>query len=193
MDKKNMVFIGQSLDGYIADRNGGLDWLQAIPNPAQDDMGYVKFMESIDAIVMGRITFETVCSFDVDWPYHKPVFVLSHTLKSIPGEYVGKAELIKGSISSIIKQLHQKAYDRLYIDGGATVQSFLKEDRVDELIVTTLPVLLGGGIPLFSELPEKLEFDLVESKVFLGQVVQSHYKRKRKDCCWQNVPTRKDQ
>jgi dihydrofolate reductase len=193
MDKKNRVFIAQSLDGYIAGRNGELDWLQAIPNPTQDDMDYTKFMEGVDAIVMGRKTFDTVCSFDVDWPYHKPVFVLSHTLKSIPEEYKEKAELIKGSISSILKQLHQKEYYRLYIDGGATVQSFLKEDRVDELIVTTLPVLLGGGVPLFSQLPEKLEFDLVESKVFLDQVVQSHYKRKKKDCCWQNVPTRKRQ
>lgn len=72
MERKNKVFIAASLDGYIADKNGGLEWLNSISNPDNIDMGYAHFMNDIDAIVMGRVTFETVCDFDVDWPYNKP-------------------------------------------------------------------------------------------------------------------------
>ena len=85
----NIVYIATSLDGYIADKEGGLDWLNCVPNPHQDDMGFVDFMNSIDALVMGRNTFETVCGFDMPWPYNKPVFVLSNTLKSIPEKGAG--------------------------------------------------------------------------------------------------------
>jgi dihydrofolate reductase len=82
--RKNLVFIAQSLDGYIADRNGGLEWLNAVPNPDRQDLGYESFYQGTDALVMGRNTFETVCGFETDWPYDKPVFVLSRTLDSVP-------------------------------------------------------------------------------------------------------------
>lgn len=179
MEKKNSVFIARSLDGYIADKNGGLDWLNSIPNPDNIDMGYGDFISQIDAIVMGRKTFETVCSFDCDWPYTKPVFVLSRTLTSIPKEYKDKAALIEGSLSGIVEQLNQKGFNRLYIDGGTTIQGFLKEDLIDELIITTIPTLLGGGIPLFSELPKALSFEHVDSQVYLNELVQDHYRRIR--------------
>ncbi|GAA3631728.1 dihydrofolate reductase family protein [Flavivirga jejuensis] len=179
MDKRNIVFIGRSLDGYIADKKGGLDWLQATPNPDQIDMGYKKFMSQVDAIVMGRITFETVCNFDCDWPYTIPVFVISNTIESIPDDYKEKAALVKGSLSEVLKTIHQKGYNQLYIDGGKTIQEFLKEDLIDELIITTIPILLGGGSPLFSELPKELKFEHVASNVFLNEVVQNHYSRKR--------------
>ena len=94
MDKKNSVFIGVSIDGYIADRNGGLEWLDMIPNTENSDMGYIEFTSDIDALVMGRTTFETVLGFDVDWPYEKPVFVLSTTLDEIPESHNGKAFLV---------------------------------------------------------------------------------------------------
>ena len=80
MNIKNSVFIATSLDGYIADKNGKIDCLNSIPNPDNNDMGYVEFNKGIDALVMGRTTFETVLGFDVDWPYSKPVFVLSNKL-----------------------------------------------------------------------------------------------------------------
>jgi len=179
MEKRNKVFIATSLDGYIADRDGGIDWLQLIPNPGHQDMGFNKFMEQVDAIVMGRNTFELVCSFDIDWPYPVPVFVMSRTLSSIPDDFSDKAELIKGTLSEILESIHQKGYNRLYVDGGQTVQSFLQEDRIDEITITTIPVLLGGGVPLFSLLPEALEFELVHSEVWLSEIVQSHYRRKK--------------
>ena len=179
MEKRNLVFIGTSLDGYIADRNGGLNWLTAIPNPEQSDMGYTEFMAQVDALVMGRKTFETVCGFEGDWPYAKPIFIVSRTLDTIAEEYRDKAELVKGSLVQILEKIHNEGYHRLYIDGGVTIQNFLKEDLIDEITITTIPIVLGGGSALFSVLPKELEFTLVASKIFLNQLVQSRYARKR--------------
>mgnify|MGYP001823243788 FL=1 len=176
---KNSVFIATSLDGYIADKNGGIEWLHAIPNPDHNDMGYVEFIQEIDAIVMGRSTFETVIGFDVEWPYNIPVFVLSNTLKEIPDSHKEKAFLVKGKLTEILDQIHRQGFYLLYIDGGATIQSFLKEDLIDELVLSTIPVLLGGGSSLFGELSRKLEFELIKSKTYLNQITQSHYKRKK--------------
>ena len=155
MNKKNSVFIATSIDGYISDKTGGLDWLNAIPNPENDTMGYVEFMETVDALVMGRTTFETVCGFDVDWPYTKPVFVLSTTLKELPESHKGKAFLVKGTLMEILDHIHTKGFPRLYIDGGITIRNFLEADLIDEMILTTIPILLGGGSSLFSELPKE--------------------------------------
>ncbi len=179
MDKKNSVFIATSLDGYIADKNGGIDWLHSIPNPDNEDMGYVEFTNGIDTLVMGRTTFETVVGFDVPWPYNKPVFVLSNKLKEIPESHKEKAFLVNGTLTEILEQIHGKGYGRLYIDGGKTIQSFLKEDLIDEMTITTIPYLLGGGIPLFSELAKRLDFECVDSNIYLDQVVQNHFVRKR--------------
>lgn len=174
-----MVFIAKSLDGYIADSNDELDWLQIVPNPDKLDFGYEKFINRVDALVMGRVTFEIVCSFDCDWPYKIPVFVLSSSLDLISEEYKEKAEIVSGTLSEIIKKLNSKGYSQLYIDGGATIQSFLKEDLIDEIIVTTIPILLGGGTSLFGELPNNMEFEHVESILYLDAIVQNCYIRKR--------------
>lgn len=181
MEMKNSVYIATSLDGYIANRKGGIGWLDSIPIPDNEDMGYVNFSNNIDALLMGRTTFETVLGFDVEWPYKKPVFVLSSTLNEIPESHKGKAQLIRGTLSEILEQIHKKGCLRLYIDGGKTIQSFLKEDLIDEMIITIFPILLGGGAPLFSETAKELEFTLVESKVYLNQLVQHHYRRNRKN------------
>jgi dihydrofolate reductase len=177
VERSNKVFIATSIDGYIADRNGGLDWLNEVPNPDGIDMGYGEFIKGIDAVVMGRKTFETVCGFDIDWPYTVPVFVISNSLKSIPVKYSGFAELVSGSLREILDLIHKKDYNNLYIDGGTTIQGFLREDLIDEMTITTIPVLLGGGARLFSDLPDELKFELAESKVFLGQIVQNCYTR----------------
>jgi len=177
MEKTNRVFIATSLDGYIADKNGGLDWLNSIPIPEGIDLGYGEFIEQIDALVMGRTTFETVCGFDIDWPYQKPVFVLSNTLEVIPEKFKEKAQLVKGTLNDILKQIHLKGYSHLYIDGGATIQGFLKEDLIDKMVITIIPTLLGGGIPLFSELSAELEFECIKSEVYLNKIVQNHFRR----------------
>ncbi|MBP2833038.1 dihydrofolate reductase [Aquimarina sp. U1-2] len=179
MDKANKVFIATSLDGFIADKNGGLDWLYSVPNPNNEDNGYVEFMSSVDALVMGRNTFETILGFDIDWPYEKPVFVLSRSLKTIPESHREKAFLVNGPLTEVLKQIHERGHYGLYIDGGSTIQSFLKEDLIDEIIISRIPVILGRGFPLFDELPNKLEFELTQTKVFLNQITQSRYIRKK--------------
>ncbi|MGH1335706.1 MAG: dihydrofolate reductase family protein [Aureispira sp.] len=179
MSNKNIVFIATSLDGYIAGPNGELDWLNSVPNPEHQGTGFEELMEEIDALIMGRVTFETVCSFGGEWPYNKPVFVLSHSLKEIPKPLQSHVFLQKGSLKDVLQQIHQQGFHQLYIDGGQTVQSFLAEDLIDELRVTTLPILLGAGISLFGHLSHPLAFHHLKTVVYLDQLVQTHYQRKR--------------
>lgn len=175
MENKNIVFIAKSIDGFIAGENGELDWLNSIANPDNDDMGYSSLMEEIDAIVMGRTTFETVLCFDGPWPYSKHVFVLSNALKEIPESLSDKVTLLKGPEGEILKAIHAMNYHTLYIDGGRVVQNFLKADLIDELRITTMPILLGGGFPLFDILPTTINCIHIKTEVFLEQVVQSQY------------------
>ncbi len=175
----NIVYIATSLDGYISDKDDGLDWLDSIPNPDNIDMGYGELMNRIDGLVMGRKTFETVCGFDCPWPYTKPVFVLSNSLTTIPEGYEEKAELVNGPLAEVLETLNANGHKNLYIDGGTTIQSFLKEDLIDEMIITVLPILLGGGSPLFGELAHLMSFEHVKTEVMLDAIVQSHYCRRR--------------
>lgn len=179
MENKNYVFIARSLDGFIADKNGGIDYLYSVPNPEQNDMGFVELCSKVDAIVMGRTTFEKVLSFNVPWPYPFPAFVVSSSLKEVPSAYKDKVEILCGTPQEITDSLHQKGFQNLYIDGGATVQNFLNEDLIDEMILTTIPILLGGGIPLFGELPKSMMWEHVKSEVFLDAITQDTYRRKR--------------
>jgi len=178
MNGQNIVFIAQSLDGYIAGPKGELDWLDSIPNPDGDAMGYNVMMDQTDAIVMGRNTFDTVCGFGGEWPYAKHVFVLSHTLDKVPDPLQTKVTILKGRPGQVLQEIHARKYYNLYIDGGLTIQEFLKEDLIDELRITTFPILLGGGYPLFGPLKAPLSFELVASKIYLDQLVQNVYKRK---------------
>jgi len=177
MKPKNKVFIATSLDGFIADKNGEVDWLHSLPNPDNDDMGWRKFIAQIDAIVMGRNTFETVLGFDMEWPYQVPVFVLSNTLSKVPDGYEGKAEIVNGPLKKVLEHIHNKGYYNLYIDGGKTIQSFLREDLIDEMTLTIIPYLLGGGVPLFGALRERTLFECRETEIFLGKAVQNRYVR----------------
>lgn len=179
MKGKNYVFIASSLDGRIADRNNKIDWLNEVPNPTNIDMGYASFMDKVDAVVMGKTTFEVVLSFGIDWPYTKPVFVLSNSMEKVSKELEGKVEIISGTPNEIVDYLNNKGYSNLYLDGGYTVQSFLKEDLVDEMTITTMPIVLGGGPSLFGEIAQELRFKHVKSEVLLNEIVQSTYIRKR--------------
>ncbi len=177
--KSNKVFIATSLDGFIADSDGGIGWLDTFPEINTVNTGYKTFVASIDALVMGRHTYETVLGFDVPWPYAKPVFVLSNTLKEIPGELEGKVFLQNGPLIEVLKRIHAQGYHQLYIDGGSLIQSFLKEDLIDEMVITTIPVLLGQGIPLFGAVSEHLKFRCAETTLFFETVVQNRYVRQK--------------
>lgn len=178
MKFKNKVFIATSLDGYIADKDGGIDWLDTFPEINNIDSGYHAFIADIDAMLMGRATFEKVLSFNVPWPYEIPVYVLSNSLKDIPPDYKDKVVIVNGKLEDVLEQIHQNGHYKLYIDGGKTIQSFLGENLIDEMIITVIPILLGSGIPLFGDLPTPVIFECRSSKIFLDKIVQNHFVRK---------------
>ncbi|MGR5408312.1 dihydrofolate reductase family protein [Vibrio sp. PNB22_8_1] len=175
----NIVFIATSLDGYIADKQGKLDWLYSVPNPDHVDTGFFALMERIDGLVMGRNTLDVVLSFDCDWPYRKPVFVLSNTMTTVPQGYEDKVFLVKGELKDVLADLNAKGFKELYIDGGVTIQNFLKEDLIDEIVITRFPILLGGGATLFGKLDQPLNFKVTKSEIVLDTLVQTTYVRKR--------------
>ena len=175
---KNYVYIATSLDGYIAGKNDNLDWLPSPDIELNLELGFEAFMNKVDALVMGKNTFEMVRSFGIPWPYTKPVFVVSNSMSKVPEGYEDKIKLVRGKPKEILEQVHSDGFKNLYIDGGKTVQNFLKEDLIDELIITTIPVLLGEGKSLFSTLENKLDFECISASVDKG-IVQTHYKRKK--------------
>lgn len=134
-------------------------------------------MSAIDALVMGRNTFEKVLSFGI-WPYDKPVFVASNSLPTLASELMGKAFLLRGTPQEMVAGINQQGFSNLYIDGGQMIQSFLRVSLIDELIVTTVPTLLGGGIPLFGSLQQAVQLELISSEVLLNQLVKTRYKVK---------------
>ncbi|MBY5992204.1 dihydrofolate reductase family protein [Ferrimonas balearica] len=180
----HVVYIATSLDGYIADRDGGLDWLHSVPNPEGDDLGFAEFIAGVDALVMGRNTYQTLLDFDLElpaqWPYPKPVYVVSRQPVTVPAALEGKVfALAADDPRGLSDRLAELGHQRLYVDGGRTIQGFLAAELIDELILTQIPILLGGGVPLFGALAEPQAFELVHSEVLLGALVKSHYRRRR--------------
>lgn len=176
----NTIYIATSLDGFIAREDGSVDWLMDLPNPGNSDYGFSVFFKSIHGIIMGRKTFETVLTFK-EWPYprKKPVFVLTNSLTKLPAGLPPLVELVKGELKDIINALKNKGISNLYIDGGETIQGFLKEDLIDEMIITRVPILLGSGIPLFGKINAELKFEHVKTDVYNNILVKSRYTRKR--------------
>ncbi|AFY55838.1 dihydrofolate reductase [Rivularia sp. PCC 7116] len=172
----NYIYIATSLDGFIATEDGSIDWLYEFPSPENSDYGYAEFIGGIDAIVMGRNTFEKVLTFG-EWVYDKPVFVLSNSLTEVPQDVVGKAEIVCGDIKNLVIQLDRQGYHNLYIDGGGTIQSFLKQDLIDEMIITTFPIILGGGFPLFNKLDKMLKFKYQKTEIYHNTLVKNYYTR----------------
>jgi dihydrofolate reductase len=169
---KASVFIATSLDGFIARHDGGLDWL-----PADDcePHGYDEFIASVDAIVIGRKTFETVLSFG-DWPYGKRrVIVLSTRLSDLRAPSGAVCEFMAGPPHEIVAGLAQLGLKHLYVDGGVTIQRFLEAGLIQHLTTTRIPVLLGGGIPLFGLLSHDIRLQHVATRSFASGMVQSEY------------------
>ena len=168
------VFIAASVDGYIARSDGGLDWLPA--SGSGEDYGYAAFAASVDALVMGRKTFETVLSFGA-WPYTgKRVVVLSSGTVDVPDAHVDDVEVLALEPGAVLRHLGADGVRRVYVDGGQTIQRFLRAGLITELIVTRIPVLLGSGIPLFGELPSDVPLTHVETRAFESGLVQSQYR-----------------
>jgi dihydrofolate reductase len=168
---KASVFIGTSLDGFIARANGSFDFL---PPGGGEPHGYAEFMATVDALVMGRKTFETVLAFDA-WPFpDKPVFVLStHPLAPAPSGAV--VEHMSGDPAAIVSQLEARGIQHIYVDGGITIQRFLRAGLIQRLIITRVPVLIGEGIPLFGPLERDIALTHVATRQYQSGLVQSEY------------------
>lgn len=175
----NIVYVGTSIDGYISAADGKLDWMSYVPIPEGDDLGFAAFIERVDAVVMGRKTFETLIGFGVGWHYPKPGIVLSSTMRSAPDEFAAHVRFASGTPAEIVRSAKRQGFENLYIDGGETAQRFLRDDLIDEMIITEIPLLLGGGDRLFGELDRHLGFELVGTEVLLNQLVRKHLRRKR--------------
>ena len=174
---KTNVYIGTSLDGFIARTDGDFDWLTQF---ADDDAihAYEEFINGIDAIVIGRGTFEKILTFP-SWPYTKKAFVLSASLKQLPGTLSDKASLLSMEPKELLSYLSLMGFSSIYVDGGKVIQSFLKEDLVDDLIISKVPSLIGNGIPLFGFLGTGLQFQHIRTEVQSNGLVRSYYKRER--------------
>ena len=168
---KASVFVGTSVDGFIARHNGALDFL---PPGGGEPHGYAEFMDTVDALVIGRKTFESVLDFDT-WPYgKKPVFVLStRSLAPVPVGAV--VERMSGDAAVILSQLEARGIEHIYVDGGITIQGFLRAGLIQRLIITRVPVLIGDGVPLFGKLPKDLKLRHVVTRHYQSGLVQSEY------------------
>jgi dihydrofolate reductase len=169
---KASVFIATSLDGFIARPDGSLDWL---PPNGGEPHGYAEFMATVDALVIGRKTFETVLTFD-EWPYGtKPVVVLSSKPADLAAPPGAVCDMMAGTPDEVVARLTRRGMKHLYIDGGVTIQRFLEAGLIQRLILTRVPVLLGRGIPLFGSLARDIRLEHVATKSFPSGLVQSEY------------------
>lgn len=178
------IFIATSLDGFIARPDGALDWLPGADVTADDfdgsppgDSGYDAFIAEVDVIVMGRATYETVLAFGIDWPYPRPVVVLtSRPLGTVPDGADVRVE--QGPAAEVVDRLAADGFTHAYVDGGDVIQQFLAADLLDAMTITVVPVLLGQGIHLFGELPADRHFR-PDPPRRLGEMVQTTWHRQR--------------
>jgi dihydrofolate reductase len=166
------VFVGTSVDGFIARPNGDLDFL---PAGGGEPHGYDEFMAGIDALVIGRNTFEIVLKFPA-WPYgDKRVVVLSSSPVDLSAARGGVVEQMAGTPAEIVSKLAATGARNLYIDGGITIQRFLRAGLIQRLIITRVPVLIGEGIPLFGPLTRDLRLRHVATQHYPSGLVKTEY------------------
>jgi dihydrofolate reductase len=166
------VFIGTSLDGFIARPNGEFDFL---PEGGGEPHGYNEFIASVDALVIGRKTYETVLGFE-EWPYgDKRVVVLSSRPLDLSAARGGKVEQMAGAPAEIVAKLAASGVRHVYVDGGITIQGFLRAGFIQRLIITRVPVLIGEGIPLFGTLPRDVRLRHIGTQHYASGLVKSEY------------------
>ena len=173
--RKIKLYIAQSMDGYIAEMDGGLDWLMNHPNPEQTDYGYADFYKTVDTLLMGARTYESIVAMDLSWPYEdSQTYVVTHN--PIPTQE--NRSSISSNVIERIKQL--KSYpgkDIWIVGGGELISTLLSHQLIDSMIITTMPILLGGGIPLFRADSGSSNWETVGVSTFQSGVTVAEYKR----------------
>jgi len=166
------VFVGTSLDGFLARPNGDFDFL---PSGGGEEHGYTEFMASVDTLVIGSHTYEVVLKF-AEWPYPgKRVVVLSSRPIEMPRDTTARVERMQGEPVSIAERLAETGSRHAYVDGGITVQSFLRAGLIQRLTITRVPVLIGEGIPLFGAVPCDIRLQHLQTRTYSSCLVTSEY------------------
>lgn len=177
MSVKCSVFIATSFDGFIARENGDLDWLPGSDGKTGgEDYGFNEFFASIDTLIMGRKTYELALTFK-EWPYRgKNVIVLSSGFPKFPKNLKESVEGTSSSPNELIQQLTSSGSAHVYVDGGKTIQSFLRASLIQEMTITRIPILIGEGISLFGPLLHDIKLQHLSTKAYESGFVQSKYK-----------------
>lgn len=170
------VFIAASLDGFIARKDGSIDWLLGKDDPSED-AGYNAFIENIDVIVMGRGTFDSIRHVK-PWPYPRPVLVMSASLTGdqISHDLAGQVELTDKTPEQVMAMFEAQGKHRVYVDGGQIIQSFLRAGLISDMVITRVPVLLGQGRSLFGALSSDISLVHENTHSFASGLVQSRYR-----------------
>jgi dihydrofolate reductase len=174
---KSSAFIATSLDGFIAREDGGLDWLPIGETGSEDgDFGYGEFIATVDALVMGRNTYDAVLEFE-NWPYGETnVVVVTSRPGDPPPGHESTVEFVSGEPAEVAARLAERGVEHAYVDGGKTIQHWMDAGLIQRLIITRVPVLLGTGIPLFGPLPHDIKLEHVSTRDYSNGLVQSEYR-----------------
>ena len=173
-DRKVILYIAMSLDGYIATRDDDLSFLSMVEQEGED-YGYADFVKTVDTVIVGRKTYDKVRSMGYEFPYRdKDAYIITRTARPS----VGSVKFYTGSLKELVTRLKSVAGKHIFVDGGAEiVNELLKEDLIDEFYISVIPVLLGDGISLFKGGQPEIGLKLISSKSFDKGLVQLHYTR----------------
>ena len=176
LDMKASINMALSVDGFIATKDGGVDWLNEQPSIEGEDHGFQEFMDSVDVMIMGRKTFEKVLSFGKDaWAYgDKRIVVWSRGSVEIPGHLEKTASTSSDKAPDLLAKLEAEGCSHAYIDGGYTIRQFLKAGLIQRMVLTRVPILLGDGIPLFED-QGRLNLSHVSTRSWPNGLVQTVY------------------
>ncbi|KPN97500.1 MULTISPECIES: dihydrofolate reductase family protein [Lysinibacillus] len=173
MSREVVLYIATSLDGFIAKEDNDLQWLTE--TEGEGDAGYAEMYQSIDTTIMGKKTYDYIMKNSESFPYpEKKCYVFSNSEKD-SNEYV---EFVNEDVVEFTRKLKEQEGSKIWMVGGAGIlDAFIKENLVDEYIITVTPHILGSGIPLFKENNPQIDLILIDTKRY-GQFVQMHYKVK---------------
>ncbi len=172
-NRKVIVYIAASLDGYIAKPNDDLSFLSIVEKQGED-YGYHQFTENIDTIIQGRKTYEWVMKQVPEYPhFHKQTYIITRTKR----ESIGNVHFYTDDIKALIANIKSQAGKDIFVDGGAEIVHLLLQNKlIDEIILSIIPVLLGEGLRLFQDNIGEQTLQLVDSKHFDTGLVQVHYR-----------------